>query len=67
MGSAFRRTLLRNRVFVFLAVLIEPAIPLEHFGVLVDDPIERHADLPRPREHVRILDGRFGTGCDRGR
>ena len=41
------------------AVLVEPAVPLHHFEVLVDDAIERHAHLPWPREHVRVLDGRF--------
>src|SRR4051794_40295887 len=51
--------LLGDGVLVFLAVLIEPAVPLEHFGRLIDDSVERHADLPGPGKDVRVLDGRF--------
>src|SRR5579862_187037 len=35
------------------------ALIFEQLGVLVDYPVERHADLPRPREYFRIFDGRF--------
>src|SRR5262245_56121241 len=54
-----RPELLRNRVLVFLAVLIEATIPLEHFRISVDDPVERHADFPWPREYARVLHRRF--------
>ena len=46
----YNSDLLRNGVLVALAVLIETAVPLEDFGVLVEDAIERHADLPGPRD-----------------
>src|SRR6195256_3180867 len=34
-------------------------LELEHLGVLFQTPIERHADLPGPRKHLRIRDGGF--------
>src|SRR5262249_48604421 len=51
--------LLGNRVLVFLAVLVEPAIPLEHFEVLVDVAIEDEVHFPGLREDVGILNRRF--------
>src|SRR5207244_12802376 len=35
------------------------AFEVEELRVLLDAAIERHADLPRPRERVRILDRGF--------
>src|SRR5262249_5125012 len=32
---------------------------LEHSNVLFEPPVERHPDLPRPRENFGILDGRL--------
>ena len=42
---------------LYFHYLIKPAVPLEYFRVPVDDPIERHAHLPRTREHFRVFDG----------
>src|SRR3954470_8677894 len=35
------------------------ALEVEQLRVLLDAAVERHADLPRPRESLRILDRRF--------
>src|SRR5262245_24071231 len=35
------------------------ALELEELNLLFHPSIEREADLPRPREHLRILDGGF--------
>src|SRR5262249_26655437 len=35
------------------------ALVLEDFEVLLDAAVQRHADRPRPREHLRIFDRRL--------
>src|SRR5215469_1543585 len=45
------------------------AFEFQELSVLLQPPIERHADLPRPRKHLRVLDGGLivegigGQGC----
>ncbi len=44
---------------VDLLFRVRLALELEQAEVLVDDPIERHANRPRPREHGRVVDRRL--------
>ena len=43
------------------------ALVLDELRVLLETAVERHADLPRPRVQLRILDGRFVAASRRGR
>ena len=36
-----------------------PALELHQLGVWLQTAVNRHADLPRPGEHVLVFDGRF--------
>ena len=36
-----------------------PALELHQSGIRLQMAVNRHADLPRPREHVLVFDGRF--------
>src|SRR5947207_7055835 len=61
---AWRRTrpaadLLGFASLVLFCVLIKPAVPLEHFGIRLDDPIEGHSHLPWPGKDLRVLNRRF--------
>src|SRR5687767_12291295 len=61
--SAWHSLLRRRRLLAQIAVhqfLHElDALELQQLRVRLDAPIQRHADLPRPRERTRILQRRL--------